>query len=105
MSGDGFQQRQDGFETKFEREQDQKFREMVRRDKMFARWAADLMGFEGEAIEEYEKEVVKAALEEPGDEDILGKVGADLQAKGVGISDSDLRVELDKCALAASTED
>ncbi len=105
MSGDGFQQRQDGFETKFEREQDQKFREMVRRDKLFARWAAGLMGFEGEAIDEYEKEVVKAGLEEPGDEDILGKVGADLEAKGIGMSDSDLRIELDKCALAASTED
>ena len=96
MSGDGFEQRQDGFETKFEREQDAAFRQAARRDKAFARWAAARMGIEGEAVDAYEKEVIKASLEQPGDDDILEKVGRDLENKGCGMPVSELRVELDR---------
>ena len=102
MSGDGFDQRGKGFETKYEREQDKKFREMARRDKLFARWAADLMGLAGDAVGAYEKEVVIAALQEAGDEDILRKVSSDLQGKGVQVSDEDLLAELAKCAQEAA---
>jgi len=105
MTGDGFERRGEGFETKFEREQDQKFLAMARRDKLFARWAAGLMGIEGDAVDAYEKEVVSAALEEAGDEDILRKVGGDLEAKGMGMSEGDLRAELDRCSRSAMSED
>ncbi|MCH2161702.1 MAG: DUF1476 domain-containing protein [Phycisphaerales bacterium] len=96
MSGDGFEKRQDGFETKFEREQDAAFRQAARRDKAFARWAAARMGIEGDAVDAYEKEVIKASLEEPGDDDILGKVGRDLDAKGCGMPMAELRAELER---------
>ena len=102
MAGDGFERRGEGFETKFEREQDQKFLAMVRRDKLFARWAADLMGLSGDAVGAYEKEVVSAALEEAGDEDILRKVGSDLQAKGIEISEVDLLKQLSRCTVEAA---
>ena len=105
MAGDGFERRGEGFETKFEREQDQKFLAMVRRDKLFARWAADLMGLSGDAVGAYEKEVVSAALEEAGDEDILRKVGSDLQARDLGMSDTELRAQLGKCAQSGTSQD
>ena len=102
MTGDGFERRGEGFETKFEKEQDQRFLVMARRDKIFARWAAELMGIEGDAVEAYEKEVVSAALEEAGDQDILRKVGGDLEAKGKGMSEGELQAQLDRCFQEAS---
>lgn len=98
MGVDGFDKRQEGFETKFEREQDQDFRARARRDKQFAIWAAGLMGLEGDAVDAYKKDVIAAALTLPGDDDILGKVEADLAAKGIERSRGDLQLELDRCA-------
>jgi hypothetical protein len=105
MSGDGFDRRGEGFETKYEREQDQKFRVMARRDKLFARWAADMLSLEGDEVEKYEKDVIRAALAEAGDDDILRKVSSDLQGKGVQVSDEDLLAELAKCASAAAKKE
>ena len=96
MSGDGFEQRQDGFETKFEREQDAAFRKAARRDKVFARWAAARMGLEGDAVEAYEMDVIRASLEKPGDDDILEKVGRDLEDKGCGMPMAELQAELNR---------
>jgi hypothetical protein len=38
--------------------------------------------------------VVKADLEEAGDEDVLRKVGGDLTAKGAAVPDTELRTRL-----------
>ena len=100
MSGDGFDQRKDGFETKFEREQEDQFRKSARRDKAFARWAAARMGMEGEAVDTYEMDVIKASLEMPGDDDILQKVGQDLEAKGCGMPEAELRAELERAGAS-----
>ena len=97
MSESGFDRREEGFEAKVKADGEQKFRLEMRRDKLFARWAAAKLGKDGDAVDAYEKEVVKADLQEPGDEDVLGKVRLDLESAGVDISDSDLRAEFERC--------
>jgi hypothetical protein len=105
MGIDGFEKREQGFETKYEREQDQGFRARARRDKAFGRWAAGLLQLDEAASEAYLKDVLAASFEEPGDEDILSKVEADLNAKGVGMSRGDLVANLDRCAQETAQEE
>jgi len=102
MSESGFERREEGFEAKFHAEGEQKFRLEMRRDKLFARWAAEKMGMTGDAVSDYEKQVVKADLKEPGEHDVLVKVQEDLAAKGIKMSEADLRTELDRCFQAAA---
>ena len=104
MGADGFEKREQGFETKYQREQDQDFRARARRDKAFGRWAAELLGFDEAATEAYIKDVLKASFEEPGDEDILLKVETDLHAKGLEMSREDLTANLDRCGRESATD-
>ena len=105
MSESGFERREEGFEAKVHADGEQKFRLEMRRDKLFARWAAGKMGMAGDEVEAYEKDVVKADLQEPGDADVLAKVKLDLDAKGVDVSDEDLHTALEKCFQEAVAED
>ena len=99
MSSDAFEKREEGFETKFEREQDIEFRARARRDKRFALWAANKMNMPAEEIEAYQAAVIHAALTEAGDQDIIAKVSADLASAGMTMSDQELVAELAQCML------
>ena len=82
-----FNEREKAFEAKFKLDEELRFKATARRNKLLGLWAAEQMGLnEGEA-EAYAKEVVKADFEAPGDDDVLQKVLADLQGKGVETSD------------------
>ena len=59
-------------------------------------WAAGLMGLEGDAAEDYAKTVVMADFEEAGDDDVYRKVKADLDAKGVEVSENQVRREMEQ---------
>jgi hypothetical protein len=54
------------------------------------------MGLEGDAAEDYAKTVVMADFEEAGDDDVYRKVKADLDAKGVEVSENQVRREMEQ---------
>jgi hypothetical protein len=91
---DAFQEREKGFERKFQLDQDQLFKLGSRRDKLFGLWLAGKLGLSGAAAEEYAKDVVGSNFEKPGDDDMLAKVRKDLDAKKVIISDTELLSKL-----------
>ena len=86
-----FDERQKGFEKKFAHDAELKFKAESRRNKMLAEWAAARLGLTGDAIDGYIKEVRRADLEEKGDDDVFRKVKTDLEAKGKGVPDAELR--------------
>jgi hypothetical protein len=86
-----FDDREKGFEKKFAHDADLKFKAESRRNKALAEWAGAKMGITGAALEDYIKAVRKSDLAEAGDDDVFGKVKADLAAKGVAVNDADLR--------------
>ena len=45
----------------------------------------------GDAAQAYAREVIKADLEQPGDEDVFRKIRGDFDAKGVSQSDHQIR--------------
>jgi len=99
-----FDDREKSFEKKFAMDQDLKFKAESRRNKMIAEWAAEKMGITGDDVDAYIKAVRKADFEEAGDDDVFRKVKADLEAKGVSVSDQDLRQQMDECLAKAVTE-
>ena len=86
-----FDDREKGFEKKFAHDADLKFKAESRRNKMLAEWAGAKLGLTGAALEDYIKAVRKSDLAEKGDDDVFGKVKADLAAKAIAVSDADLR--------------
>ncbi|OFW72891.1 MAG: hypothetical protein A2W02_01195 [Alphaproteobacteria bacterium RBG_16_64_48] len=86
-----FEDREKGFERKFAHDEELKFKATARRNKLLGLWAAEQMGITGDAAQAYAREVIKADLVEPGEEDVFRKIRADFDAKGVDQSDHQIR--------------
>ena len=101
---DAFKDREKGFERKYELDQEQEFRVQARRDKLFGHWLAQRFGMTGAEEEAYVIDVVDSNFDKPGDDDMLGKVKADIAAKGVSIEDAELNAKLSEFMAAAHKE-
>ena len=96
-----FDKREEGFEKKFAIDAEQKFKAEARRNKLLGLWAAEKLGLSGEAANTYAREVVAADFEEAGDADVVRKVMRDFAAKGVAITEPELRVKMDELMAQA----
>lgn len=99
-----FDKREEGFEKKFALDEELKFKAEARRSKLLGLWVAEKLGLTGDAAAAYAKEVVVADLEEAGDADVVRKVTADLSAKGVSVSEQEIRLKLGEFLAQAVTE-
>jgi hypothetical protein len=99
-----FDDRRDTFEKKFAHDEELRFKATARRNKLFGLWAAGQLGKTGADAEAYAKSVVIADFQEAGDEDVLRKVRADLEAGGKAVSDAELRRQMTDL-LARAIED
>lgn len=90
----GMSDREKGFENKFARDADLKFKAEARRNKLLGTWAAAKLGLTGPEVDDYVKAVRKADLTEGGDEDVFRKVQGDFKAKNVAVSDTELRTAM-----------
>ncbi|MBO6783508.1 MAG: DUF1476 domain-containing protein [Alphaproteobacteria bacterium] len=96
-----FDDREKGFENKFKRDEELRFKATARRNKLLGLWAAEQMGIGGDDAEAYAKEVIKSDFERPGDDDVLEKVHGDLQAKGLDTSEHIVRKRMDELMAEA----
>lgn len=96
-----FNDRERGFEKKFELDQEQEFKAGARRNRLLGQWAAGLMGLGADSVDEYAKAVVKSDFELPGDEDVLRKVFEDLKGSGVSITEGEVRMKMDELMAVA----
>jgi len=86
-----FDKREEGFEKQFAHDEELRFKATARRNKLLGMWAAEKMGMTGAAADAYAKEVVAADFEEAGDGDVFRKIRKDFDAKGIAISDQQIR--------------
>jgi hypothetical protein len=94
-----FDRREEGFEKKFAIDEELKFKADARRNKLLGQWAAEKLGMSGDAANAYAREVVAADFDGSGG--AAGKVMADLAAKGVRISEAQLRSRIDELTAQA----
>ncbi|CAN7346182.1 DUF1476 domain-containing protein [Bradyrhizobium sp. LjRoot220] len=96
-----FDKREEGFEKKYALDEEQKFKAEARRNRLLGMWAAEKLGMTGDAATAYAKEVVASDFEEAGDSDVIRKVMGDLTAKGVALTEPQLRAKMDELMATA----
>jgi hypothetical protein len=99
-----FGKREQGFEEKFAHDEELRFKAHVRRDKLVGLWAAGLLGLSGAEAEKYADSLVRQDLKTPGDADIIKKLRADFDAKGVKVSDHQIHRALEENLAKAVAE-
>jgi hypothetical protein len=77
---------------------------VARRNVLLGLWAASRMGLSGAEAEAYAWSVHFADMDEPGHDDVVGKVGADLRAYGIPVTDAALRRQLREMATRAELQ-
>ena len=99
-----FDKREEGFERQFAHDEELKFKATARRNKLIGLWAAEKLGLAGAEAEAYAKAFVVADLESTGDHDVFGKIRKDFDAKGVSLSDHQIRRTMDELTARAVSE-
>ena len=100
----GFDKREEGFEREFVHDEELKFKATARRNKLVGLWAAGKLSLTGADAEAYAMTFVAAGLEPTGDHDVFDKLRADFDAKGVNLSDHQIRRVIDELTAQAVRE-
>lgn len=96
-----FDDREKAQENRFAHNQKLNFEVEARTCKIFGLWAAKKLGLSGSHADGYAVSVVESNLAEAGLQDVIRKVRADFDEKGIQVSDHVLDVELDKATTEA----
>ena len=97
----GFDEREKGYERKFERDQELEFKVKARRNHLLGQWAAGQLGLKGDAAEAYAMKLTDPAGHLHGDADIVKKIAADFAAQSVALDTTRINLELQRCAAEA----
>ena len=90
----GIDDRRKGMEAKLHHDDELRFKVNNRRNKLLGLWLAEQFGLEGDEANEYAKTVVLSDFEEPGDDDVVRKVMADIEAKSASIDEPAVRKQM-----------
>ena len=96
-----FDKREEGFEKQFAHDEELKFKATARRNKMIGLWAAEKLALAGAEAEAYANSVVMSDLDESGDHDVFARLRKDFDAKGVQVSDHQIRRTIDEMMARA----
>ena len=96
-----FDKREEGFEKKFALDEEQKFKAEARRNKLLGLWVAEKLGMSAEAANAYARDVIAAEFGSGGDADVIRKAVSDLAAKGVAITEAQIRAKMDELMAQA----
>ena len=99
-----FDEREKSFEKKFAKDQELQFKVAARSNKYLAEWVSSKLGKNDEHKQNYVHEIIKADMEEAGNEDVFRKIKKDFQEASINIEDSEIREEIEK-ALNRAKED
>lgn len=86
-------------DSKLAHDHDRAFKARARGVKMAGLWAAERLGLTGAAAEEFARSVVATDFDEPGDEDVIGRLRVELT--DAGVSEADIRAALTRCLTEA----
>ncbi len=99
-----FDKRADAFEGSFAMGSELAFKATARRDKLLGQWAAEKLGLAGDIAEDYTKKIVQTDLEEPGDEQIFGRISKDFSDAGIQQSEHQIRRTMRELMAVAKKE-
>ena len=94
-----FDKREEGFERKFALDEELKFKAEARRNRLLGLWVAEQLDIKGDAASAYAKQIVAAAFD--GTDHVARRVTADLAAKGITLSEPELRTKMEELTALA----
>ena len=89
-----FSEREKSFENKFAKDQELQFKVSAKRNKYLAEWGSSRLGKNDEQKQNYIHEIIKADLEEAGDDDVFRKIKKDFENSGINIDDSEIKNQM-----------
>ena len=99
-----FDERGKSFEKKFQMDQELQFKVQARSNKYLAEFASLKLGKTEKEKHNYIQEIIKADMEEAGQEDVFRKVKKDFQTASFSIEDSEIRDQMQKALLRAKED-
>ena len=99
-----FDEREKSFEKKFAKDQELQFKLTARSNKYLAEFVSSKLGKSDKERQTYIQEIIKADMEEAGNEDVFRKIKKDFQVSSVSIDDSEIRDQMDKALLRAKED-
>ena len=99
-----FDERQKSFEKKFQMDQELQFKVQARSNKYLAEFVSSKLGKTKEEEKNYIQEIIKADMEEAGQEDVFRKIKKDFEDASVSIEDSEIRNQIEKAFLRAKED-
>ena len=99
-----FDDREKSYEKKFALDEELRFKATARRNNLLGLWAAEKMGLSGDDAQAYAREVIKADLEEPGEEDVFVKIRTDFDGNGIEQSDHQIRRAMSDFLIEAARQ-
>ena len=96
-----FDERKKSFEKKFEMDQELQFKVSARSNKYLGEWVSSKLGKNSEEQKNYIKEIIKADMEEAGNEDVFRKIYKDFAKASINIDDLEIREQIEKALLRA----
>lgn len=100
-----FDEREQGFESKFSHDNELEFRIGARRNRLLGLWAAQLLGIHGVDAESYARNLAELETHAPGDHHtVITKVLEDFKQRGIEMSEHRLRRHLDELGKSARSQ-
>ena len=99
-----FDEREKGFEKKFAKDQELQFKVAAKSNKYLGEWASSKLGKNDTEKQNYIQEIIKADMEEAGQEDVFRKIKKDFQTASISVEEKEIRNQMEQ-ALSRAKED
>ena len=99
-----FDDRGKSFEKKFQMDQELQFKVEARSNKYLAEFVSLKLGKTEEEKKNYIQEIIKADMEEAGQEDVFRKIKQDFQTASISIEDAEIRDQMMRSLLRAQED-
>ena len=99
-----FDDRKKSFEKKFQMDQELEFKVQARSNKYLAEFVSLKMRKTEEEKKNYIQEIIKADMEEAGQEDVFRKIKQDFQTASISIEDAEIRDQMKRALLRAKED-
>ena len=99
-----FTEREKGFEKKFAKDEELQFKIQARSNKYIAEFVSEKLHKNEEEKKIYIQEIIKADMEEAGNEDVFRKIKKDFKMASLSIDDTEIREQMEKALLRAKED-
>jgi hypothetical protein len=96
-----FDEREKSFEKKFVRDSELEFKISARSNKYLAEYFGSKLGKSEEECKAYIQEIIKADMEEAGNEDVFRKIKKDFEVASIAVEDIEIKEYIEKALLRA----